>query len=181
MTCVSYPPAIQDLLTDEHLPDLGPGRPNAGAAARLKALTCETMFPEGKVRNREAAEACRAGLWLYHDFLDESHEISQELHSAEGSYWHALMHRREPDYSNAKYWFRRVGTHPVYEPLRVEAAALVRDEAEFLRTQDRWDPYRFVDFCESAAEGGAGALLCRKIQRREWDLLFDHCYCLAMA
>jgi hypothetical protein len=30
-----------------------------------------------------------SGLWLWHDFLDRSHEISQAVHTASGSFWHA--------------------------------------------------------------------------------------------
>jgi hypothetical protein len=36
------------------------------------------------------ATACRAGLWLAFDCLDESRRISQELHTEEGSYWRVL-------------------------------------------------------------------------------------------
>ena len=49
------------------------------------------MFEPHDVRDAAAAAACRAGLWLYHDFLDESHTISQEIETPEGSYWHALF------------------------------------------------------------------------------------------
>ena len=54
------------------------------------------------------ADLLRAGaLWL-HGFLDESHSIAQGLASAEGSYWHALVHRSEGDFSNSKYWYGRI-------------------------------------------------------------------------
>jgi hypothetical protein len=28
-------------------------------------------------------------------------------------FWHAIMHRREPDAANSKHWWRQVGTLPV--------------------------------------------------------------------
>ena len=68
------------------------------------------------------AEGCLAGLWLLYDFLDESHTISQSLDTLEGSYWHGIMHRREPDYENAKYWFRRVPVHPIHAELAAGGA-----------------------------------------------------------
>src|SRR5262249_40398230 len=101
-----YTPAIQDLIRDERLAPLGPGTPNAGARSLLEALTDESLLAPHPVRDADMAAACRAGLWLYHDFIDESHSISQEIQTPTGSYWHGLMHRREPDYGNSKYWFR---------------------------------------------------------------------------
>ncbi len=49
----------------------------------------------------------QAGLWLYVDDLERSHQVSQNLQGPVGAYWHGIMHRREGDFSNAKYWFRR--------------------------------------------------------------------------
>jgi hypothetical protein len=175
-----YAPALAELLRPPRLAPLGPGKPDAALRGRLQALADDTAFAPHPVRDRSMADACRAGLWLYHDFLDESHAISQELHSAEGSYWHAVLHRREPDYSNSKYWFRRVGSHAVFEPLREEAARLAGDApgpAAFLGRQGSWDPFAFVDLCEaSSAERAACHELCRQVQRVEWELLFDWCY-----
>ena len=180
MDPTSFPPVVRDLLSPERLPSLGPGQPNEGARARLHSLTVESLYVPHPVRRRDFATACLAGLWLYHDFLDESHRISQELHTSTGSYWHALMHRREPDFENAKYWFRRVGTHPIYEVLHAAAAELAADAppgAAFLRTQASWEPFAFVDLCAASLAGRMPCDdLCRLVQKREWELLFDWCY-----
>ena len=174
-----YCPAVQALLTEPRLSPLDPGSPNRAAYDALQALD-EKMFQPHTVRDRDLAAACRAALWLYHDYLDEAHTISQEIETQEGSYWHALMHRREPDFPNAKYWFRRVGTHPIFEQLHAAAVALAADgpaQAAFLRSQGKWDVYAFVDLCEASSRWRAECeLLCRRIQQREWELLFDYCY-----
>jgi hypothetical protein len=172
-------PEIRPLLAKDRLNELGPGLPNVAVRSQLQQLE-QSLAP--KVKDRAFASACLAGLWLHHDFLDESHTISQDLDSTEGSYWHALMHRRELDYGNSKYWFRRVPQHPIFVDLAKQAAALANQAgtpkgSEFLARQAAWDPFAFVDLCESAARrGGEVELLCRQIQRCEWELLFDYCH-----
>jgi hypothetical protein len=81
-----YPPALADLLRALPLAPLGPGKPQQSVRAQLEAVA--SAFEPGLNPNQVAA--CRAGLWLAFDFLDETHEISQELHTPEGSYWHVL-------------------------------------------------------------------------------------------
>jgi hypothetical protein len=169
---IAYGPVIAELLAEDRLAPLGPGTPNGGARTKLPALDLAAAFAPHAVRDRDMAGACLAGLWLYHDFLDESHALSQDIDTPTGSYWHGIMHRREPDASNAAYWFRRVGDHPIFAELAAEARALGLRAASA-----RWDPFAFIDLCEKHRGSGAPEEdTLRRVQRREWELLFDYCY-----
>jgi hypothetical protein len=165
----NYGPAAAELLREDRLPALGPGSPNQTAEAQLRSLNIETLFAGRKVVDCQKANCCLSALWLWHDFLDESHTISQEIETPEGSYWHGIMHRREPDYGNAKYWFRRVGSHPVFGKLSEQAAALQQPSG--------WDPYAFIDLCEVVARGrDPHEQQAREAAKAEWQVLFDYCY-----
>jgi len=173
--------AAQDLLAQAPQNELGPGQPRRAFYAPLQSLSPETLVAPHPLGDHPLAQAALAGLWLRFDFLDESHQISQSLETAEGSYWHGILHRREPDYGNAKYWFRRVPTHPIHAALSAAAHRLAGDAnspaAEFLRQATSWDAFAFVDLVAQAASGPpALAALCRRVQQVEWELLFDFCY-----
>jgi hypothetical protein len=165
-----YGEPIASLWAVQRLPALGPGTPNEAFHADLAALGVDTAFPS--LRDREAGLACISGLWLYHDFLEESHAISQELGGAIGSYWHGIMHRREMDAANAKYWFRRVPTNPVFDKLATDVGHL-----GYVLTGTVWDPFSFVDRCDrERGSGSSMEMICRRVQLHEMRLLFDHCF-----
>jgi hypothetical protein len=182
-----YSRAFAALLAEERLNALGPGSPNRAVQPLLESLRVETAFAPAPLRDPAMARCCLAGIWLYHDFLEECHHLCQEIPTPSGSYWHGILHRREPDSSNSKYWFRRLGRHPVFPEVAEAARELARDapplpETEFLSTQRDWDPFAFVDLCEAARLGHVPAEpLCRRIQLAEWRILFDYCYRQAIA
>ncbi len=164
----SYPPLIADLLGQMPLAPLGPGGPVRDMRSKLEAVA--SAFPPGADQHMTAA--CRAGLWLAFNFHDESHKISQDLETVEGSYWHGILHRREPDAANAAYWFRRVGQHPIFATLAKEAAAL-----GLRLPSGTWDAFHFIDLCEEHRDTGSEQeMLLRRVQQREWELLFDWCF-----
>jgi hypothetical protein len=178
----NYGLVFAELIPENRLRPLGPGLADGAMRATLEGCTLEAAFAPQRIHDWDMAQGCLAGLWLIHDFLDESHTNSQALDTSTGGYWHGLMHRREPDFDNAKYWFRRVGRHPVFEPLR-EAAAEIAGATEtgpaanFLTTQTAWDPFAFVDLCRECIDSSSPLeTLCRQIQQREWEILFDYCY-----
>lgn len=175
-----YAPIVADLVSADRLPLLGPGTPNGAMRSTLASLNVQTLFANREIVDHDMARCCLSGLWLWHDFLDESHQISQEIETTTGSYWHGIMHRREPDYGNAKYWFRRVGEHAIFPTLAVAAAklseGLTLDRAsEFLNDRTRWDAFAFVDLCERIARGqGDCEQLAKLVAKTEWELLFDY-------
>ena len=158
-----YPEPVQQLIASAPINPLGPGVGNDEAREAL--LNFNPRYDLGTVNDLSLAQACHSGLWLLHNYLDDSHDISQDLHTPEGSYWHAIMHRREPDPSNSKYWFRRVGQHPVLHQLKLEAVNLGYDYTT---------PEAFVDYCESVRDRNDD--LAIQVQRLEWDLLFFWCW-----
>jgi hypothetical protein len=181
-----YGPMFSALLAIDRRRPLNEGTPDRAATEQLQGLSTETAFSHARIVDRDMAACCISGVWLLHDFLDESHAISQGIDTTSGSYWHAIMHRREGDFSNAKYWFRRVGAHPALDHVAVSLGSpeLVegRDaklDAKALRSEDsaHFDPFAFVDLCESAVRGKSDARdTCLDIQQIEWERLFDYCY-----
>jgi hypothetical protein len=128
--------------------------------------------------------ALASGLLQVHDFWEASHEAAQaadDLGETRFSpYWHGIGHRREPDYGNAAYWFRRVGRHPIFPALGASASALVGDEgtdADLRSTpvdpSGAWDPDAFSDLHRAAKNGGPSEGLARRLQRLEMALLLD--------
>jgi hypothetical protein len=177
-----YGPILGPLLAAAPLNALGPGQPDKTALTKLKKLSLDDAFAPARIVDRSMAEACLAGLFLMYDCFDPSHEISQSIETPTGSYWHGILHRREPDYGNAKYWFRRVGSHPVFPPLARTARELAAADkpdsvAGFLGEQTEWDPFRFIDLCAVVAAGNSTSeMLCRNVQRKECEHLFDCCF-----
>src|SRR6266404_261522 len=117
-------PQLENLLKTPALPDLGPG-PRQGVESaptldrRLAAALAGRDLPS---RQQQLA---RALVMLWHDHSDPAHTIAQEIDDADGAFVHGIVHRREPDFGNARYWFRRVGEHPAFPEIAARAHALL--------------------------------------------------------
>lgn len=181
---------LQAIQTDS-LPSLGPdSRP--GVKGRGELLEIVDAFCKANRLEENARRLLQSAALLWHDDLDGSHEISQGIQTADGSFLHGVMHRREPDNGNAKYWFRRVGDHPSFPALAVAvrnfaAAEEIRGKAsgEFdfvssLIPNGSWDAFAFADACHRAinqADSLAAAAIqknLQKIQELEFQTLLNH-------
>ncbi len=125
----------------------------------------------------EMSELCRVGLLLFNDDLARAHDIVQAIGSASGSFWHAILHRREGDFSNANYWWNRTGEHPVFDELH---DMILHRVPEFgfldeLRGAPTWIPKTFTAWCEESAQTGESDAALREVQRLEMKLLLQWC------
>jgi hypothetical protein len=167
------------LATPDNAP-LGPG-------PRLSRLTLSDLNSKldsaFKTANfpSDRQQPVRSLVLLWHDHLDASHEISQSIENADGSLVHAIMHRREPDYWNSKYWWRRVGNHPAFPAIANRVEQLLKSNGDMalqkkLLTGGKWDPFVFVDECEAAAASGSTERIkqLQEIQRVETEAVLEY-------
>lgn len=113
----------------------------------------------------------RGGLLYALDDLDGAHKFFQDDSSDLASYWHGMMHRREGDFDNARYWFRRAGSQPFFDNLHHHAAGF----SAHMARQLSWDPYLFTGACEQnrfGAEDEGNELV--RLQRTEFEIVFDY-------
>ena len=132
------------------------------------------LFP-GK--SGEWVEICRAGLLLWNDDLSAAHPIVQDIDNSTGAFWHAIIHRREADFSNAHYWWQRTDQHPTFDEIHDLILHRIADFAflDEIRATGRWEPRAFTDFCQCAHQSGALAAELESVQRLEMRVLLEWC------
>ncbi|HAM71478.1 MAG TPA: hypothetical protein DCM86_07540 [Verrucomicrobiales bacterium] len=171
------PQALRALIEGPGLADLGPG-PRASALSRVAIdPVVDAALPHSRGR-----DLVRALVLLWNDHHEEAHALVQDLATREANLIHAILHRREPDFANASYWFHRVGAHPLYPRLGARIAALPpgqpesRVEVRIVRN-GTWDPGAFASCCEEALDLPPGSPLptrLRELQQHESLELLEH-------
>ncbi len=171
------PDAIATCECDAAMPS---GKTELPALAPAEPLPERDWLRKRLYEAAPAGSALLAGLLQVHDYLDESHSVSQNMEdTALGDHWHGIMHRREPDYSNAKYWYRRIGQSPLFPELAQHAdriltaqkSAAAEQQRQKLRTPRDWDAFAFIDFCEEQSESGDESLAEAARQIQFWEML----------
>lgn len=169
-----------DYIQEDHAVTLPALAPKARGPSFVRDAIARLALPSGT-----EGTALRAGLFQLQDELDDSHECSQSIEGLgrhrNGDYWHAIMHRREPDELNSAYWFRRVKDHPVFYELAGLPRAFACDPVlehrpDQLMPSSGWNPEAFIDVCLAARQCGEPRLkhYAEKLQWAEMLLLLEH-------
>ena len=157
-----------ELFDPENPPALGPG-PRQG---RLSIAQVDAGLARAFVTSSARPESrplIRALALLWHDHHDAAHALVQDASGGEGAYIHGMLHRREPDFWNAKYWFRRVGSLPFFKPLAEELKRM--EGVEALVAGGSFDAARFVDMVEA---GAPDEETLKRVQAAEFRVVVDH-------
>jgi hypothetical protein len=167
-----YSPFIDRLLRDpELLTKLIPTETlHRAERDRVRQSDDQTIAGEQTTVRAPAFALVRGGLLYALDAIHEAHVLFQDAAGDLAAYWHGMMHRREGDFDNARYWFRRAGTQPFFAVAHAAAAAHSADMAR----QMSWDPYLFTGQCEQAKFGAENVAELLALQRVEFETAFDY-------
>ncbi|GEM_PF-342169 len=166
-------------LLRQNFPDLIFAKPYSPEITKILLTTShDELFHPEKVKHKSFADATVSGLLLWNDCEQEAHTLAQNINSPEGSYFHAIIHRREPDIWNSDYWFDRTGAHPVF-PLVYDYVSKNFPEkiVKKILVKNRWDPKVFNKAVEEAQnDGNAADSDLKTIQHAELLFLIAHSY-----
>lgn len=164
----------------------------AGRANTLSLKAVRTAIQDNaSLFDEERGHVAQGLLYLWHDHWNDAHEIAQAnegepLHD----YLHAIVHRREGDFSNSNYWFRSAGLHPASillakrgehilngPDLGIDATVVTKLKGEIL-PNGMWDSSKFIkavrDQGRTHNQGlGQIELLLRRLQAEEIRLFFE--------
>ncbi len=162
------------LRTEGSLQKLVPTEPlNYDLLLQLRAADDAALSDQRPIGQPAMFTLVRGGLLYALDAIDEAHRIFQDSPGDLGSYWHGMMHRREGDFDNARYWFRRAGELTFFSELHSAASAY----SAVMARQSNWDPYLFTGECERARFGETEGLKeLALLQRLEFEAIFDYCW-----
>lgn len=158
------------------------GNPQAYA---LLSATDPSKLIVNPVKDERMLRAVECGLWLWNDYLDEAHKLAKAIDTDTGAFWHAIVHRLEGDYDNARHWYARCMGHPVRLALTNQSAILLNDLPADNRliklTFNGWNSDYLVELAQQFAGRPDDEFykVLVVLQQLEWRVLLEYCAALA--
>ena len=168
-----YPDFIQRILLHERtLDEPLPSEPSDYAfVIRIREAGIDALLGGAAPLPQAPLPLLRAGLFYFHNALADAHKEVSKAESPEASYWHGMVHRREGDFENARYWMRRTGEHPAFQEMQSRAS----DASPNMAKQYGWDPFLFIHLCEQYKYGETTYKKeLGHLQKVEFSVIFDY-------
>ncbi|MSU32498.1 MAG: hypothetical protein EXS25_07550 [Pedosphaera sp.] len=169
-----------DLTLTPTLPDLD-GGPRLGIRPKVSLQDSIDLLLSDLATAPRQSVLILATAFLFNDHHDDAHDLIEDLKCPEGCLIHSLLHRREPDYWNARYWLRRNPNHPIYRRLTSYLKAQSMGAAEMIVFQRLTlsgvvDPIALVDECVNYAgkPDQLESLFLKRVQHAEFHALAEH-------
>ncbi|HVZ79228.1 MAG TPA: hypothetical protein VHE12_00350 [bacterium] len=128
----------------------------------------------------------QGALFLYLDCFDEAHNVANDHEGSwQGNWIHAILHRREPDAGNSKYWYARVkAPDSAYRAIGWSVLEILEKDPpkDLVKLRDRvhksclWEPETFVDLCDKYRKEDPASVPYRvlvRLQETEWSGLLN--------
>ncbi len=145
-------------------------RPEAWSTSEV-SVAVEALFKDLRSSGKQK-QLTEAALLIWHDRLDDAHVIAQDLNDKTGAYLHSIIHRREPDFSNARYWLHRIGAHPSWARFRASLKSLggAAPDETILLTIERdgtFNAESLLQKAEAIRKSNSDTTILRKLQAAE--------------
>src|SRR5215207_6134807 len=114
----------QTLRTERLLRKLVPSDISDRDVWRRVQQSDDAALAGGTIEVLQSFDVVRGGLLYALDDLKGCHHFFQNTASDLVGYWHGMMHRREADFDNSRYWFRRSGILPFFDTLHHRASEI---------------------------------------------------------
>lgn len=159
------------------------GHPCHPQACAQLAATDPSHLLTGDIRDPDMASSVACGLWLWNDYLDEAHKLTQQIDTDTGSFWHAIVHRREGHFPNSRHWYAKAKNHPAMEAIANQASVLFNDlpaDNRLIRlTLTGWNADYFLDLIQHQHPDDPFNPVLVILQKLEWRILIEYCASMA--
>jgi len=162
-------------------------RPKQFAKDRLDEIEDAKLLGRAAPGDEAMTVAVRALLYLWNGWPVEAAMVAQAAAEPECHYLTGFCERQLGRADRAKAALQQLADYPIYAPLAQYAIKTIGEATEpllkrfkgLMELGETWEPFLFVDLVEQVRAGKFdrdAEIIVRRLQCREFELLFRHCY-----
>lgn len=144
---------------------------------RIRAASDADLIGSAWLEDRSLIPLLRAGLFYFHDAVEESCRHAELPRGPLADYWRQMIYRRLGEFELARHYGRSAGELPPFQLM----LRLVKDDCPAMARQANWDAYLVNSLTEQFRFGESDLLpQLRRLQRVEFTHLYRYTWKLAV-